>query len=135
GQDASRAAHQALVHRINKPLKNLTGPSRMWGPRIEGHGCLHTLPCGRRTAVTPALKPLDIVSWHNPSAGRDCTKLAMVVRVEDDRVWLTDGYTESGYILGDYLFGELCPLPEAEANIQQNRLMTLWQTHVWKRRV
>ena len=81
--------------------------------------------------MTPSLKPLDIVSWVR----RDLTQVVMVVRVEDGRVWLTDGYTEMGHILGDSLFGDLSPVSDAETGIQQSRLMTLWQTHVWKQRV
>jgi len=81
--------------------------------------------------VAPSLKPLDIVSWVKG----DSTQVVMVVRVEDGRVWLTDGYSEVGHILGDSLFGDLSLVSGAETGLQKNRLMTLWQAHVWKRRV
>jgi hypothetical protein len=73
------------------------------------------------------LKPNDIVLWHIPTVSGRLSKVMMVVRVEDGTIWLTDGYSEVGYVLGDNTFGELGPVPEEKAEHHRSLLRVLWQ--------
>ena len=79
--------------------------------------------------VTTLLKPLDIVDWHIPTVSGEFKQVVMVVRVEDGEIWLTDGYSEIGYVPGETTYGELWPVPEIEADAHRTRISEAWRAY------
>jgi hypothetical protein len=80
-----------------------------------------------------ALKPDDVLVWRIPTISGMLSKIVMVVRVENRTLWVTDGYSEIGYIPGDSTFGEVERIPDDKAEHHRSLLSTLWQVHGKKR--
>jgi hypothetical protein len=79
--------------------------------------------------VTTPLKPNDIVDWQIPATDGDYHKVVMVVEVQTGTVWLTDGYSRVGYVLGPSTFGELRLVDGPEADAHRDRISKLWEVH------
>jgi hypothetical protein len=79
--------------------------------------------------VTTFLQANDIIDWHLALPAGDFSKVMMIVEVDDDTVWLTDGYSMFGYVLGQTTLGELRPVTESEAEVHRARISRVWERY------
>ena len=79
--------------------------------------------------MTTLLRSGDIVDWHIPLPAGTFNKVMMVVEVDDDTVWLTDGYSTFGYVVGLTTLGQLRAVPEAEAESHRARISRVWERY------
>jgi hypothetical protein len=63
-------------------------------------------------------KPDEILVLHIATVSGTLSKVVMVLRVEGDTVWLTDGFTEIPHVIGDSTYGYLTPL---SSGVEQQR--------------
>lgn len=76
----------------------------------------------------------DILDWHIPLPAGTFSKVMMVVEVDNDTVWLTDGYSTFGYVLGQTTLGELRPVTESEAAVHRARISRVWERYSRRKR-